>query len=122
MQRPPRLLKTAAVSSLQRDFEMKSLGALELRNHVEQIPRLRIPVGAEHAHKALGRRVGEVAELLKADRTVDVVAQDRFAGIDVTRHQAFDSLLQESGPELRLTLQTLAHRFLEILSQGHFLL
>jgi uncharacterized protein YndB with AHSA1/START domain len=55
---------------------VQALDPLELADHLEQVARLRVPPGTEHAHEALGRPPREAAELLEADRGVDVVAED----------------------------------------------
>ena len=52
---------------------------LQIADHAEEVLRLRIAARAEHANQALWRR----AELFEADRRLDVVAQDRLAGVDV---------------------------------------
>ncbi len=57
---------------------MQALAFQQASDDLEQVASLGVPVGAEHAHEALGRLVGEVAKLLEADCGVDVVAQDRL--------------------------------------------
>jgi hypothetical protein len=39
---------------------------LQIANHVEEIPGLRIASRAEHADQALGRRAGRLAEFLES--------------------------------------------------------
>ena len=56
---------------------------LKIAEHAEKVLSLRIPARSEHADEALRRRGGRLAELLEADRRLDVVAQDRLAGIDI---------------------------------------
>ncbi len=57
---------------------MKTFVPLKVADDLEQVAGLWIAPGSEHAHKALGRLVGEVAKLLETDCGVDVVAQDRL--------------------------------------------
>ena len=72
-----------ATSRLQGEFEMQALGPLKLRDDVEQIPRLGVPLRTKHPHQALRRRMRHVAELLEADRRVDVIAKKRLAGVEI---------------------------------------
>ena len=64
-------------------FEVKPFSLLETVNDLEQVASLWIAVWTEHAHQALGRLLSQPTELLKPDRGVDVVAQDRLAGIHI---------------------------------------
>ena len=63
------------------DPQVKPLAFLEVADDFKQVPGLRIAVGAEHTHQALGRLRSQPAKLLKADGGVDVVAQYRLAGV-----------------------------------------
>ena len=63
---------------------MKPFRPLKVRNYVEQVARLRVPLWTEHAHQALRRRVRHVAEFRKADGRIDVIAENRFARVDAT--------------------------------------
>jgi hypothetical protein len=49
------------------ELELETLGTLKLTNHFEQIARLRIPGGGEHAHQAFGRSFRDTTEFLKPD-------------------------------------------------------
>jgi hypothetical protein len=72
-----------ATCSSERQLEVQALDPLERADHFEQVARLRVRPGTEHAHEALGRPPREAAELLEADRGVDVVAKDGLPGIEI---------------------------------------
>ena len=58
--------------------------------------------GAEHAHPALRRGADGPSEGFEAVRRVDVVAQDRLAGIDAAGEQALHAFPQRRFPERRV--------------------
>jgi hypothetical protein len=80
----------------QRQLEVETFNALQVANDLEEIPRLGVPVGAEHAHKTLCRSLREPTQFLKADGGADVVAQDRLAHVEVSRQETFDVFAQEA--------------------------
>ena len=93
--------------------------ALQVADDVEQIARLRIAGGSEHADQALRRRTSVRAQLPKADRRVDVVAQDRLAAVHVATEQGFDALTQQRLAEGRIGQHARLYRVLEIACQRH---
>ena len=68
---------------------------LQIADDAEEVARLRIAARAEHADQALGGRVGRLAELFEADGRLDVVAQDRLAGVDVAGQHRVDAFAQQ---------------------------
>ena len=56
---------------------------LQVADDAEEVAGQRIAARAEHADEALRLRAGRLAQLLEADRRLDVVAQDRLAGVDI---------------------------------------
>ena len=58
---------------------------LQVANDAEEIAGLWIAARAEHPDEALRLRAGRLAKLLEADGRLDVVAQDRLAGVDIRR-------------------------------------
>ena len=102
------MLPIASIQALTNrlNFELKPLAFLKVADDLEQVASLRIPVGAEHAHQALGRLLRQAAELLKSDRGVDVVTQNRLAGVHIPRQQALDPLLEQFLTEVRIALDT----------------
>ena len=56
---------------------------LRVADDAEEIAALRIAARAEHADEALRLRPRRLAKLLEADRRLDVVAQNRLAGVDI---------------------------------------
>ena len=90
--------------SSERQREVQALDPLELADHPEQVARLRVPPGAEHAHEALGRPPRAAAELLKADRSVDVVAEDCLPGIEIAGKETLHPFAQQRLSIFRDTL------------------
>lgn len=66
---------------------MKPFSPLELADHFEQIPRLRIPSGSSMRMKLFAGSNRKTAQLLEADGGVGVVAQDGFASIGITTEE-----------------------------------
>jgi hypothetical protein len=54
--------------------------SLQIADDTKQVLCLRVAARPEHADEALGRRIGIGPKLFEADRRLDVIAQDRFAG------------------------------------------
>ena len=67
---------------------MQPFNALQVANHFEEIARLRISLGAEHPHQALGRPPRAAAQFRKTDCRVDVITQNRLACIEVAGQEA----------------------------------
>ena len=59
---------------------------------------------AEHPHKALRRRARHGPQLLEADGGLYVVAQDRFAGIDITGKHRIDCFSQQRWHRTRAVI------------------
>jgi hypothetical protein len=62
---------------------------LQLPQYSEQIAGARIARWAKHAHEALGRRSRGFSERFEPDGGVDVIAQDRLAGLEVPGQELF---------------------------------
>ena len=73
---------------------MQPFNALQVANHFEEIARLRISLGAQHAHQALGRPPRAAAQFRKTDCRVDVITQNRLACIEVAGQEALDTFPQ----------------------------
>jgi hypothetical protein len=82
----------------ERELELEPFGTLKVTNHLKQIARLRIPGGAEHAHQAFGGSFRDATELLKPDRRVNVVAQNRFSRIEISGQERLHAFTQEFLP------------------------
>ena len=80
------------------ELELETFGTLKVTNHFEQVARLRIPGRAEHAHQALGGSFRDATELLKPDRRVNVVAQNRFSRIEISRQERLHAFTKEFLP------------------------
>ena len=83
---------------------------------------MRISARPEHADEALGRRVGRLAQLFEADRRLDVVAQDRLAGVDVATQHRVDPFAQQRLAERRIFRDVPLYQFLEASCQCHLAL
>jgi len=81
--RAPSLRGPHSGSALEGDFEAHALRALQMGDDVEQVLRLRIALRAEHPHQALRGDLRELAQALEPHRAVDVVAQQRLAGVEI---------------------------------------
>jgi len=100
-------------------LELEALGTLKVTNHFEQIARLRIPGGAEHAHQAFGGSFRDATELLKPDRRVDVVVQNRFSRIEISGQERRHAFPEECLPLFAVLPDAGLHRFLELARKGH---
>jgi len=98
---------------------VQALDPLELADHLEQVARLRVPPRTEHAHEALGRSPRETAELLKADRGVDVVAEDGLPGIEIAGKETLHPFRQQLLSILPVLPDPGLHGFLERARQRH---
>ena len=58
-----------------------------------------LPRGPNMRMRLFGRRAGRLAELLEADRRLDVVAQDRLAGVDIAGEHGVDAFAQQRFAE-----------------------
>src|SRR3984957_11253838 len=87
---------------------------LQVADDAEEIARLRIAARAEHADEAFRRRAGRRAELLDTDRRLDVVAQDRFAGVHVATEHGVDAFAQQRISERGIACDPLLHQLLKI--------
>src|SRR6476646_10969657 len=82
----------------ERHREVQPLCFLEVMDHLEKIPSLRIAAGTQHAHQALCRPFGPTAQLVEPDCRVDVVAKDRLSGVEIPSQQALDAFPQKLLP------------------------
>src|SRR6266851_1669620 len=67
---------------------MKALGPLEVRDRGEQISGLRIPLQTEHPHETLGGRLSPLTEFLETVGSVDVIAENCLAGVQISGDEA----------------------------------
>ena len=89
-----------------RKRQPQSSSLLQGRDNLEQILCLRIPLGAQHAHKALCRLVRQGAQFFEADGRIDVIPQNRLARFEFARKETLDALAQEFVPECRIGLDS----------------
>src|SRR5262245_22015490 len=87
-------MATRSGSRAASDLQVHTSPFLKIAEDAKQIPRLRIATRSEHADQALGLGARGLAELLEADGGLDVVAQDRLAGVHVAGKHDFDALAQ----------------------------
>src|SRR6266568_5359097 len=104
-----------------RYLEVQARAFLKISDHAEEIFGLRIAPRPEHANEALGRRSGRFAKLLKADGRLDVVAQDRLAGLHIAGQHGVDAFAQERLGESRVRSDLASDQFLEAFCSRHLL-
>jgi hypothetical protein len=75
---------------------------LQTGDHGEEILGLRIAGGPKHPDQAFRLSSRCPAKFLETDRGLDVITQDSFAGVDVSRQQGIDSLPQQRAAESRI--------------------
>src|SRR5580700_3818068 len=90
---------------------------LQVAYDAKQVSCLWIPSWAEHADQALWLRSRRLAEFLKSNRRLDIVAQDRLSGVDITRQQGLDTVAQQGLGKSRVSCDMLLHQFLEALGR-----
>src|ERR1035441_1546174 len=105
-------------SPLQSQFEMHPFRLLQYGQDAGKVRGRRAALGTQHAHQVLGRNVRAFFEILKTDRSVDIVAEYRLAGRQVTVDHAFDGLTQEGLAEIRIALRPRPDGFLEVMGKG----
>src|SRR5215469_1509453 len=92
---------------------------LQLPQYSEQIAGARITPWAQHAHEALGRRSRGFGERFEPDGGVDVIAQDRLAGLEVPGQELFGRFGEQRLTEGRITVCPRLHGLFEFLRQRH---
>src|SRR5215831_8677346 len=93
--------------------ELHARSLLQIADHAEKILGLRVTAGPEHADQAFGRRASCGPEFFEADGRLDVVAQDRLSGLQVTGEHRIDSLAQQRLREFLVILDVALDQFLE---------
>jgi hypothetical protein len=78
------------------DFQVNALLLLQVLDHRKQVARLGITFWPKHTHETLARSAEDLREFLVRDRRIDIVAQHRLTGIDITGEQAFAPFLQQA--------------------------
>src|SRR5258708_7627675 len=92
---------------------------LKVTDHAEQIFSLRVSTRAEHADEALRRRAGCLAQLLEADRRLDVVAKDNLSSIDIAAQHRIDAFAKKRLREFLVRFDPGLYQFLEGLGFDH---
>jgi hypothetical protein len=75
----------------------------------EEVAGLRIATRAEHANEALRLRAGRLAQFLEDNRRLDIVAQDRLAGVDIAGEHGVDAFSQQRFTEGGIACDPLLH-------------
>ena len=100
-------------------FENCSFGFLQVGDDFEEVFRLGIAGGAEHAHEDLGGTAEILAQLHKADRAVDVLAEDGFSGVDIAGDHAADGFTEQGAAEAGALLEAAFDCLVEVFCEGH---
>ena len=98
---------------------MYAFQLLQITDHYKQITRLGVPFRTEHAHETLARLVEDPGQFPEPDRRIDIVAQHRLAGIDITGEQAFDPFLQQGLTKRGIPLGARLNGVLKFFCQSH---
>ena len=75
---------------------MNALLLLQVSDHRKQVARLGITFWPKHMHETLARFAEDLREFLVPDRRIDIVAQHRLTGVDITGEQTFAPFLQQA--------------------------
>src|SRR5450759_3910640 len=92
---------------------------LQIADHAEKVLGLRVAARTKHTDQALRRRASCYPEFFKADRRLDVVAQDYLAGLHVAGEHRVDALAQKRLGKFRVALDVVMHQFLEAFGSCH---
>ena len=92
---------------------------LQIADHMEKVLSLRVATRTKHADQALRWRAGCCPELFKADCRLDVVAQDRLAGLHIAGEHCVDALTQKRLREFPVALDVRLHQPLEAFGSCH---
>lgn len=100
-------------------FEDCSFDLLEVGDNLEEVPGLRVSRGPEHAHENLWGASKVGAELHKADRAVDVFAEDGLSCVQVAGEHGADGFAEERAAEAFALLEFALDGFVEALGKWH---
>jgi hypothetical protein len=87
---------------------------LQVADHAKKVLGLRIAARAEHPDQALGRCTGCFAELFETDGRLDVIAQDRLAGIDIAAQHCIDALAKKGLGKYLVGLGPILHQAVKL--------
>lgn len=102
-------------SSIRRRAYLKNnpLHLLQINKYLEEIARLRIPLGPKHPHQALGRTLKRRTKCRETDRSMDIFAKHDLATSELSRHHLRESFRKKSPPKLRIRLQIVSNGIAE---------
>jgi hypothetical protein len=83
---------------------------LQIADDAEQVSRLGIASWPEHPDQALRLRSRRLAEFLKSNRRLDIIAQDRLSRVDITRQKGLDAIAQQGLGKSRISRDMLDSR------------
>src|ERR1700683_4702030 len=93
----------AAVSTwARRDVQFEARLLLQVADYAEEIACLRIATRPKHANETFRWRASRGADLLETNRCLDVIAQDRLAGVDIAGEHGVDAFAQQRVGERRI--------------------
>jgi hypothetical protein len=102
------------------EFEADAFGVLQVGYDFKQLSGGGIPRRAKHLVKGLDVDLGMRGQAGKADRGIDVVAQEFFAEGHVAGEKAFDSLAQKTLPKGGIRFHARLNRLSEVSRQSHW--
>src|ERR1035441_1682148 len=80
----------------------------------KQVLGRRVAIWTEHSHKAVGGDGCRLFELPEANRGIDIVAQDRTAGLLIAGKHQLDRFPKQRLAEPRVPLGAFPYRFTEV--------
>src|ERR1017187_2118601 len=129
MDHPPKVAKDLLIpggASLQQvstaagtDLKVHALLRLKMSEYAKQVLGRRVALRSKHPHETVGGDECRLFQLPKADRGVDIVAQDRAARLLVAGEHEFDCFTKQRLAEFRFLLGAFADRFAKIFGQCH---
>src|ERR1035441_429540 len=85
----------------------------------KQVLGRRVAIWTEHSHKAVGGDGCRLFELPEANRGIDIVAQDRTAGLLIAGKHQLDRFPKQRLAEPRFPLGAFTYRFTKVFGQCH---
>src|SRR5271166_1030502 len=92
------------------NFEYGTFDLLKIGDHLEEVSGLRVPGWAEHPHKALRGPAKRGPEFWKANRAVNVFAQNDLPRLDISRGHAGQSLTKEGAAKIWILFKVRFYR------------
>src|SRR5580698_326683 len=107
------------LTSTRTDLKIDAFLCLKMSEDAKQVLGGRVAIWTEHSHEAVGGDGGRLFELPKANRGVDIVAQDCAAGLLVAGEHQLDRFPKQRLAKPRFPPGAFAYRFTKVFGQCH---